>query len=209
MKCYYKKAISVPNCIDCPRFAVYAISVFACIFLIVITPSISHGFTNNYYAGANPQQLKNLQKNHINPAIIHMQNTQYLFDEKGNKKDGNFKVVLGDIDFVLRYIPNHPTALDLLDRLCLMWEKPDIALSYHDRAIKAFPREFASYVLLGRFLLLIEKPQAALVNFDHALKLNPNNGLIHHYLAVTYQKLNQPSKAQEHASRASQLGHNK
>lgn len=81
----------------------------ATLLLMAFVAADSHAQGLDYYAPrvtpADRNFLENVEKPHLAPAQA----------MRGTKE---FPSAKGDLEFVLRYYPNHPVALDLISQLC-------------------------------------------------------------------------------------------
>lgn len=160
---------------------------------------------SNYFGKIDPNLIRNVEKNHLRPALSRLESGD-LYDQSGRRRDKHFEWAKGDLDFVLRYIPNHPKALEAMGELCLQWGKSEIGIDYYMKAIDAFPRVSYSYEGFGLYLLKLGQIRDAVKAFELGVKLEPNAPAGHYNLALAYYKNGNIEQAEEHAKRAKDLG---
>jgi tetratricopeptide (TPR) repeat protein len=149
-----------------------------------------------YLAGSSAHTtalLRNVEKNHYRPALVRLQKGQY-------------KYALAELDFVLRYIPNHPHALTKTIDVALGLGRPELAEQRLQHAIEAFPQHGETYVIYGIFLHRRGGVDAAIAQYQKALELDPNLGYAHYNLGLAYVDRKDYERANLHAQKAYQLG---
>jgi len=114
----------------------------------------------------------------------------------------------GDIDFVLRYIPNHPRALAAFSRLALRDNMPrpsgaSISVECHFlRALTFVPDDAAVLAIYGTFLARVNRPKEALARMQEAEKLDPENALLLYNIGLVQVALGDYQSARYYAERA-------
>lgn len=117
---------------------------------------------------------------------------------------------VGDINYTLKHIPNHPLALRRATITCT--EHPDLihCAKVKDLFLKAVewdPQQPNTRVLYGVFLQIQEYEQDALEQYQLALTLKPGMADAHYNIALIYYKQENWEKAAEHAKAAYANGH--
>jgi tetratricopeptide (TPR) repeat protein len=112
-----------------------------------------------------------------------------------------------ELDFVLRWVPNHPQGLELMSRFAVERGKPKSALPYLDFAIEQYPQYVSSYIIYGIHRYRMEQYSSAVDRFKQALQRNPDSASAHYNIGLTLVKLNRFSEARKHAKRAYELGY--
>jgi tetratricopeptide (TPR) repeat protein len=113
-----------------------------------------------------------------------------------------------DIDFVLRYVPNHPRALASLSRLALRDNsyKPSgvsIPVECHFRRGLSFaPDDPAVLTIYGAFLARIDRPKDALARLQEAEKLDPDNAILLYNIGLVLVTLRDYPAARSYAEKA-------
>ena len=113
-----------------------------------------------------------------------------------------------DIDFLLRYVPNHPRALASLSRLALKENnfKPSgvsIPVECHFlRALAFAPDDPAVLTIYGAFLARTDRPKEALARLKEAEKLDPNNAMLQYNLGLVLVDLGDYAAARNYADKA-------
>lgn len=121
-------------------------------------------------------------------------------------KSGRLSYAQADLDFILRYFPNHPQALFYMSKLTLRSKTPEKAEKYFRNAIKLFPLYSSSYTIYGIFLHKQGKYTLALENYQKALQIEPTNPEIHYNIGLTYVAIKDYANAKQHADKAYAAG---
>jgi len=118
--------------------------------------------------------------------------------------------VLGDLDYILRAIPNHYPALQTTSRYFLeggkryKWRTMEC---YFDRAMRFAPDDSTVRVLYGIYLMKLGKTGEALDQLMHALDLSPDSAEIQYDIGLVYFELRDYRQANLYAARAYQGGY--
>ncbi|MCC6609933.1 MAG: tetratricopeptide repeat protein [Burkholderiales bacterium] len=139
------------------------------------------------------QMLRNLNQNHYRPA-----------SEKLSR--GHYSGVEGDLDFMLKYFPNHPQALAGMAQLAIGLKRPYMAERYFKNAIERYPDHDETYMIYGVFLHRLGRLQPAIAQYEKALEINPDSALGHYNLGLAYVDIKRYREANVHAQKAYQLG---
>lgn len=121
--------------------------------------------------------------------------------------EGAFRHAHNDLDFVLRWYPNHPQALNLYSKLAMKRGQPESALPYFDYALRFSAKDLSTHILYGIHRFRMGDYRQAVERFQAALELNPEAAEAHYNLGLTYIELGEFDKARSHARRAYDLGH--
>jgi tetratricopeptide (TPR) repeat protein len=151
----------------------------------------------DYYEAAGDRAataaLHNLDRFHYQPAVKHLQNRQYKF-------------ALADLEFMLKYFPNHPQALATMAELGLAAHRPDIAEQQFKDALARYPQHYETYVIYGTFLQKLGRVDVAITEYKKALEINPESVYAHYNLGLAYVDRKDYQQANIHAQKAYQLG---
>jgi tetratricopeptide (TPR) repeat protein len=118
----------------------------------------------------------------------------------------------GDIDFVLRYIPNHHRALLAMTRLSERqhWQRPQGAKysvdCYYERALRFRHDDVIARLLLTAYLIKRERRDEALAHLTQATVDAGDNGFTHFNIGLQYVDLRMFDNAADSARRALALG---
>lgn len=118
----------------------------------------------------------------------------------------------GDLDYVLRAIPNHPRALASIAKLGLReraTQLPGAKWSvecYFDRATRFKPEDATVRGLYGSYLYKLGRADAAVQQLSEAVRLDPDNATANHNLGLVYFQKKDYEKAALHAKKADALG---
>ena len=141
-------------------------------------------------------RVRQIESNHFD------RNTEYLIKAKTGSSLG------GDIDFLLRYVPNHPRALASLSRLALRENNPkpsgvSIPVECHFlRGLAFAPDDPAVLSIYGAFLARIDRPKDALARMQEAEKLDPDNATLLYNIGLVLVTLRDYPRARDYAEKA-------
>jgi tetratricopeptide (TPR) repeat protein len=160
-------------------------------------PTFAQDANNDYYKGAGTELLRNVERYHVVPAGEKLRTHQY-------------ESAQGDIDFILRYFPNHPQGLSLLIQLCEVRKSaacaPELMADRFERAVAVNPDAAATYVAQGIFQFRMKKLPAATASLEKAVTLDPDSVNAQYNLGLVYFEARRYELANVHAQRAYQLG---
>jgi Tfp pilus assembly protein PilF len=153
---------------------------------------------NNDFFAPNRDEilLQNVEKYHLGPNN---------FWEK--YRSGKFNYALQELDFVLRYYPNHPKALLLVGSIAKLTQSPSVAIPYYDKALRLFPQYALTHAQYGAFLVEIGNIAGGIAKLKEAIKMDPNLAPARAWLADAYQRKGELELARQEAVRAKELGY--
>jgi Tfp pilus assembly protein PilF len=142
------------------------------------------------------QRLYNVERNHLNKGLIQ------------NITSGNYKYALADINFALRYFPNHPTGLHLLTTVAALTKNRALPTPYFEKAIALYPSHAITHAQYGWFLVTMGDLENGLQKLKHAVEMDPKLTAGHAWLAHAYEKKGDLELARQAKERAKELGYN-
>jgi Tfp pilus assembly protein PilF len=149
---------------------------------------------NDYYTTTDTTLLRTVERYHVVPA-----------EEKIRTKF--YSAARGDVDFVLRYFPNHPKGLLLLAQMCAEGVTQHCDLDgVFEKAIAINPNVAGTYVTQGVYLHRVKRYREAIASYQRALAIDPNSINGHYNLALAYVETKQYDLANQEAQRAYALG---
>ena len=118
--------------------------------------------------------------------------------------------VMDDLDFILRYVPNHHRALNALARYELsggstLGYYP--ADCYFKRALQFKPEDGETYLVLGIYEYHKKDFAESRDAYERAITLLPNSPEPHYNLALLYLAMNDLAHARQEAATAYRLGY--
>lgn len=123
----------------------------------------------------------------------------------------------GDLEFILRYFPNHHKALDAMGRLSRRQARGTIlsdgkvqrrdAAVFFERAVKFAPDDGIVRMLYGIHLQLTKAGSKARLHYEAALELEPAAPEVHYNAGLFYLDIDETELALEHARRAYENGY--
>lgn len=124
-----------------------------------------------------------------------------------HREKGELKYAFGDIDFILRYVPNHPHALMQMSEIGIAAGKPDTVRPYLDYAIQYRPKNSSTHIIYGIHLHRTGNYSKAVQHYERALELDPKASETHYNLGLSYFELKEYTLAQQHAKSAYDRGY--
>jgi tetratricopeptide (TPR) repeat protein len=112
-----------------------------------------------------------------------------------------------ELDFILRWSPNHPYALSKISELAVAQGRPEVAEGYLERALQFRGDNEATYIVFGVHRYRTGELDQAVSHFSRALELNPDSSEAHYNLGLTYLAREEYRLANQHAQRAYGLGY--
>lgn len=138
--------------------------------------------------------LHNVEKYHLNQGITAM-------------REGKSYSAWQHFDFILRYFPNHPRGLQLMNELTTQIKSPPKGQIYFDRALRLFPNTASNYAVYGIFLHKQGKLDLAIDQYKKAVELSPESASYNYNLGLAYFEKNQLPLSNESAQKAYALGY--
>jgi tetratricopeptide (TPR) repeat protein len=89
-------------------------------------------------------------------------------------RDRNFVWALGDLLFILRYVPNHPKALYLMSFDPNLNTDQSLIIQHYERAIRLYPRSAYTFAQYGHYLVSIGQEKVGISFLDEAIQLDPD-----------------------------------
>ena len=149
---------------------------------------------NDYYTTTDTTLLRTVERYHVVPA-----------QEKIRTKF--YSAARADIDFVLRYFPNHPKGLLLLAQMCAdgLTQHCDLDAVF-EKAIAINPNAAGTYVTQGVYLHRAKRYREAIASYQRGLAIEPDSLNGHYNLALAYLETKQYDLANQEAQLAYALG---
>jgi tetratricopeptide (TPR) repeat protein len=151
----------------------------------------------DYYAAGGDRTataaLRNLDRNHYQPAVKQLQ-------------DRHYRSALANLDFMLKYFPNHPQALAKMAELGLVTQRTDIAEQRFKDALARYPGDDETYVIYGTFLQKLGRVDAAIHEYKKAIEIDAESVYAHYNLGLAYVDRKEYQQANIHAQKAYRLG---
>ena len=187
----------------------------ACLALLALISAnvyaVVEGGPNDYY-DRDPwtqQYLRAVDSHHLYPAEEQVQKG-FTTSSSGAK----FRNIWEEIDFTLRWFPNHPKGLQFMARWLPKYpHPPDKSIEYYfQRAIEYRPTaqlrpvDATTRMIYAIYLHKNNKYEKAQEQYESALSLAPDNSEIHYNLGLLLVIRKDYPGAMEHAKRAYTLG---
>ncbi len=149
----------------------------------------------DYYDARDQPRVKQIESNHFDRDV----------EALVRGKSGSLGV---DIDFLLRYVPNHPRALNSLIRLSFRDQKPQPSGAsmpvecYLMRGVEFRPDDPVVSKLYGTYLARVGRQADALRRFEVAEKLAPDDSILLYNMGLVLVDLGDYERARSYAARA-------
>jgi tetratricopeptide (TPR) repeat protein len=143
---------------------------------------------------ASQRQLQTVEQYHLGKAIANIEGEKWA-------------LAIGECDFILRYFPDHPQALDLMGRAAESMGTPETAEAYFERAMSLFPSSATTYAAHGTFKYRLGELEDAVAAYKKSIELVPGYAEAHYNLGLAYVELRELAKANAHAQAAYRLGY--
>ena len=112
-----------------------------------------------------------------------------------------------DLQFILRWVPNHPLGLALMANVSQMIQKPNLGVNYFNQAVHLFPNHALTYAQYGKFLYDLKKNGKAIELLRKAISLDSKLGVAYGWLSLVYSSNGKSELAAETANKAKSLGY--
>ena len=175
------------------------VAAFALLVALASGTALAQQHNRDYYAprftSDDIQLFNNVENFHLEPG-------------RQELKAQRFKAALDHAEFILRYYPNHPQALDLLSQICVKWNTnlrcdADAAFA---QAIARRPEAAKTYLVYGIHLQRAGRADEAIRNYKRVIELEPDSMNAYYNIGLAYLGQKQYSQANDAAQRAYALG---
>jgi predicted Zn-dependent protease len=140
------------------------------------------------------QALQAVERYHMNKEVLE------------NIRTGKYQYALGDIDFTLRYFPNHPRGLQLLTAVAALTKNRALPIRYFEKAIALYPNHAITHAQYGWFVVTIGDLETGIQKLKHAIAMDMQLTAGYVWLAQAYEKKGDLQSAREARERAKELG---
>lgn len=175
------------------------IATFGLVVALASCNALAQRHNRDYYAprltSDDTQLFNNVESFHLEPG-------------RQELKSKRFKAALDHAEFMLRYYPNHPQALDLLSQICVSWgsnPRCDADAAF-ELAIARRPEASRTYLVYGIHLQRVKRVDDAVRNYKRAIDLDPGSMNAHYNLGLAYESQKKYALANDAAQRAYALG---
>ena len=159
---------------------------------------IVEGGPNDYYDPSPRvrEVVGSVESLHLNKAVAHL-------------KEGNITLACSELDFTLRWFPNHPRGLQFATQLFSQYSCPGEKDGdyYFKAALKLSPDNGTIHTLYGVLLHRKGLLDKALEQYQLALVELPDSADLHYNMGLMYIEKKEYQNALQHAQKAYALGH--
>lgn len=131
----------------------------------------------------------------------------HMVQVMGLLREGKQGMMISEIEFILRYVPNHAEALIYAEAIGKMTSSVSYPIRFYENAIRIFPGQPLTYMQYGAYLVKIGNLEMGVTNLKKAIELEPNLSLTHVWLAKAYKQKGDPEAARSEAEKAVSLGY--
>lgn len=122
-------------------------------------------------------------------------------------RQGNNPLAMEEAKFTLRYWPNHPRALILMEVIARITRAPFLPIPYYEKAVRQYPHYAITHAQYGHYLVEIERVDEGVMQLQQAVEIDPMLGAAHAWLAEAYLKAGKRKLARKSAEQARELGY--
>lgn len=122
-------------------------------------------------------------------------------------RQGNNSLAMEEAKFTLRYWPNHPRALILMEVIARATRAPSLPIPYYEKAVRQYPQYAVTHAQYGHYLVEIESVDEGIMQLQQAVEIDPMLGAAHAWLAEAYLKAGKRKLARKSAEQARELGY--
>jgi predicted Zn-dependent protease len=112
-----------------------------------------------------------------------------------------------EISYILARFPNHPDALLLAGLLAAVLKRPDLPVTYYERALELYPQYAVTWAQYGDYLVKIGRTANGIQKLEEATKIDPTFAAAYGWLARAYLRTGNREASRRAAERATELGY--
>ena len=160
-------------------------------------PMLADGYSDYFLKNRNQlayKNVKNVNRFHLKPAIRLI-------------RSGKPQRAIPDLEFVLRWVPNHPMGLMLIANVSRLAQRPNLAVARFEQAIHLFPKYGMTYAQYGKFLYDLKKNKKAIDLLNKAIALDSKLGVAYGWLSLAYYAEGKKGLAKKEEKKARALGY--
>ena len=143
--------------------------------------------------------IHNVEANHVKHILP---NIKVAYRLHPNLKKGRLEQALREIEYTLHRIVNHPKALALSATVASMLDRPNLPITFYQKAIHMYPKRAMPHAQFGNFLVSVGKVEEGIERLKIAIKLNPKLGVAYSWLAWTYHEKGELELVEKYVKRA-------
>lgn len=133
------------------------------------------GVGADYFDPQKRQLLVQLKRYHLDAAVKDM-------------NDRKLNIAQVEVDFVLKWVPNHVEGLLVNEAIAKAKGLPEAAVGRYLRALELYPNHAITHAQFGAYLLDLGRVDAAIDSLNTAVRLDATLGIAHSYLAKAYRE---------------------
>jgi tetratricopeptide (TPR) repeat protein len=113
-----------------------------------------------------------------------------------------------ELKFVLRWFPNHPRALQLMELVAKMMNQAYLVIPYYEEAVRLYPQHALTHAQFGNYLVDTGQAEKGIERLQRALQIDPKLAVAYYWLWDAYTKIGNPEMSRQIAEKAKELGLN-
>ena len=120
---------------------------------------------------------------------------------------GDYKFIINEAKFILRYFPNHPRGLTLLGLASIKTHKYRLPISFYKKALRLYPQYAVTHAQYGVYLLKTGNIDQGISKLKKAIEINPKLDKAYVWLANAYYTKGNIELSRKTAKKARKLGY--
>ena len=146
---------------------------------------LNDGYKNYFFKDSQEKTyrlIRAVEIHHLQPALKHL-------------SSGHPGRAIPELRFVLKYIPNHPKALQLMGVVSRLSNQSKVAEQYFAQAVRVFPNYALTHAQFGKFLVDVGRFEEGIEELERAQSIQPDLKIVYVWLSEAYQKDGDDEKA--------------
>jgi len=186
------------KCVQIAAFLFLIVGILSLIFSLngVVFPLYAQIVTNDYFDPLRDQKLLTINEQY------HLSKGKFYKRFREGIVSGNFKLAIAELDFVLRYWPNHPKALLLMASIAKMKKDPNLADRYFRKALHFYPQHAMTHGQYGHFLVEVGRIEEGIKHLQEGIKINEKLIVAYEWLGEAYSLRGDSKRAKDALAKA-------
>ncbi|WNM63980.1 tetratricopeptide repeat protein [Candidatus Nitrospira neomarina] len=159
-------------------------------------------FNNDYFDPLRDQKLLNTNEQY------HLSKGTFYKHFREGSASGNLQLAIAELEFILRYWPNHPNALLFIASIAKMKNDPNLADQYFRKALHLFPQHAITHGQYGHFLVEVGRIEEGINHLHEAIQMNEQLMVAYEWLGEAYNLQGDSKRAKEAIAKANHLRKN-
>jgi Tfp pilus assembly protein PilF len=161
-----------------------------------IFPLYAQTINNDYFDPLRDQKLLDLNEQY------HLSKGKFYKRFREGLASGNFQLAIAELDFVLRYWPNHPKALLFMASIAKMQKDPNLADQYFRKALHFYPQHATTHGQYGHYLVEVGRIEEGINHLHEAIQIDEQLIVAYEWLGEAYYLQGDSKRAKEAIAKA-------